>query len=60
MFVIPIPIFASRTNLSILSFVILFLTSFITTSPIKPEEAKQVAESGSAVGLSLFVCGYRF
>jgi len=55
--VIPTPIALSELILSIVSFVILFLGSLVSTRPIKFDAAKQDAGSGSETGLSLLVCG---
>ena len=55
--VIPTPIALSELILSIVSFVILFLGSFVSTRPISLEAAKHWADSGSETALSLLVCG---
>ena len=56
-FTIPTPTSVSRISLFTVSFVILFLTSFTTTSPINDDWAKHFVGAGSDVGLSLFICG---
>ena len=57
MFVIPTPTSVSRKYLSTDSLVMLFLTSLMTTSPIRDGEAKHLDGAGSPTGLSLLVCG---
>jgi hypothetical protein len=55
MFVTPIPIPSSNSNLVRVSFVILFLGSFDTTSPTGVDSANDLVSLGSDSGLSLLV-----
>ncbi len=57
--VIPKPTEVSRRKLSTVSLVTLSLTSFTVTSPIGFETAWEVADSGSATGLSRLTWGYK-
>ena len=56
----PTPTLTALIYLSIVSLVILFLTSSITTSPIGSVTAKEDVDSGSETGVSLSLCGKRF
>ena len=53
----PTPNFVSKV--SVASFVILFLRSFVTTSPIGDLFANDLAEVGVSLILSLSNCGYK-
>ena len=55
----PIPTSTSLTNWSIVSLVILFLTLSTITSPIGSETAYDIAASGSELGVSRSICGYK-
>ena len=51
--VTPIPTLKSFLRVSSASLVMLFLSSSVTTSPTRSDDAKDVVDSGSDNGLSL-------